>query len=89
MTGSGEWYFLDVGDEEDTGSKANCSNNIRNNSVLPNSIRHELEDDDTHAQDDKVGNKSKGVSEVVEFILNSKNITLLFLEQVREGTRLM
>lgn len=50
---------------------------------------HGGEDDEPDAQDCKVTYKCKEVAEVVELVLDQIMFTLLFLEQVRDGTRLM
>jgi hypothetical protein len=49
VAGFGEGDFLDVSDEEDAGGKASGSYNVGDDSVFPDSVRHELEDDDTHS----------------------------------------
>lgn len=89
VAGFGKGDFLDINEEEDAGNKPNGCNNIWNDSVLPDSVRHEFKDDDAHPQNNKIGYESKGISEIVEFILNRENNTLLLREQVSEGTRLM
>ena len=50
---------------------------------------HAGEDDEPDAQDCKVTYKCKEVAQVVELVLGQIMFTLLFLEQVSEGTRLM
>jgi len=89
VTGLGKGDFLHINEEDDACNILHSCNNIRNDSVLPDSIRHEFKDDDTHSQNNKIGYESKGVSEIVEFILNREKNTLLLREQVSEGTRLM
>ena len=67
-----------MGNEEYACGKADTGNDVRDDSVLPDSVRHQLEYDDAHTQDDEIGNESKGVSEVVKFILNNKKKLLFF-----------
>lgn len=50
---------------------------------------HAGENNEPDAQDCKVAYKSKEVAKVIELILGQIMFTLLFLEQVRDGTRLI
>ena len=66
----GEGDLFDIRDEEDTSGKTNCSDNVWDDSVLPDFVGHEFKDDNSHAKDDKVGDEGKGVSEIIKFVLN-------------------
>lgn len=48
VAGFGKWDLLDIGDKEDASGKTRGSNNIRDDSVFPDFVRHELENDDAH-----------------------------------------
>ncbi len=72
MTGFGKGDLFDIQNEKDAGTKTDGSDDVGDDSVLPDSVGHKFKDDNSHAKDNKVGNECEGVSEIVEFVLNNK-----------------
>lgn len=63
-------HFLDIDEEESAGRHTQASYYKGDNSVLPDSISHELKYQYTHSQHYEVWYECERVSQIVKFILN-------------------
>ena len=81
--------FVDNFKEEDGCAEADEKDGVSDDFVLQFFIVHGWEDDESEAEYCKIADEGEQIPQIIEFILSKNIFTLLFREQVREGTKLI